>query len=246
MNWNDASYKRDYVRAMFARIARRYDLMNRLMTFGQDLRWRRQLVRATALPPDGRFLDVATGTGDVAFLAAQPPYAPRLVVGLDLVPAMLQRAQRRGADGHPPPVWLVGEALHLPFASETFDAVASAFLLRNVSDVAAALREQARVTRRGGRVACLDVPRPDGTTLGQRLFRLYFRHVVPLLGRVITGDGDAYKYLPASAEAFLTRTQLGHIMESVGLDDVRCHPVMLGAVVICVAVKREARSVCRL
>jgi demethylmenaquinone methyltransferase/2-methoxy-6-polyprenyl-1,4-benzoquinol methylase len=223
---------------MFARIARRYDLMNRLMTFGQDMRWRRWLVRATALPPGGRFLDVATGTGDVAFLATQPPHAPRLVVGLDLVPTMLQRAQRRGKTHPSSPAWLVGEALHLPFAAETFDAVASAFLLRNVGDVAAALREQVRVTRRGGRVVCLDVPRPDGATLVQRLFRLYFHHGVPLLGRVVAGDWDAYKYLPASAEAFLTRTQLRHIMESVGLEDVRCHPVMLGAVVICVAVKR--------
>lgn len=238
MKFSDATHKRAYVRAMFARIARRYDLMNRLMTFGQDMRWRRMLVRATQLPPGGRFLDVATGTGDVAFLAAQPPHAPRLVAGLDLVAAMLQLARRRSDGVHPRPAWLMGDTLHLPFAAETFHAVASAFLLRNVTDVTAALREQARVTRRGGRVAFLDVPRPEGTTLVQRLFRLYFRYGVPLLGRVITGDWDAYQYLPTSAESFLTRTQLCHIMKSVGLDDIRCYPVMRGAVVICVGTKR--------
>ncbi|MGQ9501931.1 MAG: ubiquinone/menaquinone biosynthesis methyltransferase [Anaerolineae bacterium] len=238
MSDTDATHKRRYVRTMFARIARRYDLMNRLMTFGQDLRWRRMLVREAQLPPGGRFLDVATGTGDVAFIAAQAPHPPRLIAALDLVPTMLYLARRRAQSAHPQPAWMVGDTMHLPFATDTFDAVASAFLLRNVTDVAAALREQTRVTRPGGRVLVLEVPRPEGKTLTNRLFRLYFRHIVPLLGRVITGDRDAYKYLPASAETFLTRNQLHSIMESIGLDDARCHSLMLGAVVICAAVKR--------
>ncbi|MGC8879134.1 MAG: ubiquinone/menaquinone biosynthesis methyltransferase [Anaerolineae bacterium] len=238
MKFADATHKRRYVRTMFARIARRYDLMNRLMTFGQDLRWRRMLVREAALPSGGRFLDVATGTGDVAFIAAQAADPPKLIAGLDLVPAMLHLARRRAQAQRSQPAWTVGDTMNLPFASNTFDAVASAFLMRNVTDVAAALREQARVTRPGGRVLILEVPRPDGKTMANRLFRLYFRHIVPLLGRVITGDGDAYKYLPASAETFLTREQLHRTMESVGLGEVRCRPLMLGAVVVCMATKR--------
>lgn len=238
MKFADATHKRHYVRTMFARIARRYDLMNRLMTLGQDLHWRRVLVREAMLPSGGRFLDVATGTGDVAFIAAKAADPPRLIAALDLVPVMLQLARQRARAAQPQPAWLVGDTMRLPFAADTFDAVASAFLLRNVTDVAAALREQARVTRPGGRVLILEVPRPDGKTLANRLFRLYFHHIVPLLGRVITGDGDAYKYLPASAETFLTREQLHRIMKSVGLGDVRCHPLMLDAVVVCVAIKR--------
>jgi len=239
MKFASATQKRHYVRTMFARIARRYDLMNRLMTFGQDRRWRRVLVRTAALPHGGRFLDVATGTGDVAYIAAREADPSGLIVALDLVPVMLHLARRRTGEStqQSRPVWTVGDAMCLPFASDTFDAVASAFLMRNVTDVAAALREQVRVTRHGGRVLFLEVPKPTGKTIWNRLFHLYFRWIVPILGQVITGDKDAYKYLPVSAETFLTMDQLQSIMESVGLRQVRCYPFIFGSVVIYAAVK---------
>ena len=201
MSFGSSAEKRQYVRTMFGRIAHRYDLMNRVMTLGQDAGWRRVMVRAARLPPDGRILDVATGTGDVAFAALHDESGPSLVVGLDFALPMLQLAGMRA--GHSTsahrnmPCWAAGDTLCLPFASGTFDAVASAFLMRNVTDVAAALREHMRVTRSGGRVLILDVPRPAGKTIRNRMFRLYFRRLVPLLGQVITGQRDAYKYLPA-------------------------------------------------
>ncbi len=231
--------KRQYVQKMFERIALRYDLMNRLMTFGQDLRWRRVLVREANLPRAGRFLDVATGTGDVAFIAAEGTDQPDLIVGIDLVPKMVHLAHKRAKKRvcHREPVWMIGDTMCLPFASDTFDAVASAFLMRNVTDVVAALREQVRVTRPGGRVLILEVPRPDGRTFGNRLFRLYFHWIVPVLGWLITGDKNAYKYLPASAETFLTVGQLQSIMKSIGLGELYHYSFMFDSVAVHVAIK---------
>jgi len=259
MNFTSSAEKRQYVQAMFGRIAHRYDLMNRLMTLGQDVGWRRVMVHAAALPPGGRFLDVATGTGDVAFAALRDEARPRLVIGADFSLPMLHLARMRGGRCTLPrerrPGWTACDTLCLPFASNTFDAVASAFLMRNVTDVAAALREQMRVTRTGGRVLVLDVPRPppctpqkacgtvedrglpQGGSLRRRIFRLYFHRVVPLLGRIITGEADAYKYLPNSAESFLIPDELTRIMGSLGLSQVRYDLFMMGTIALHVGAK---------
>jgi demethylmenaquinone methyltransferase / 2-methoxy-6-polyprenyl-1,4-benzoquinol methylase len=236
MTFESGAAKRRYVQTMFGRIAGRYDLMNRVMTLGQDVHWRRELVRAAALPPDGRFLDIATGTGDVAFAAMCDPSAPNIVVGADFALPMLRLAhERMSRSPLPAPQrlrWAAGDTLCLPFASDAFDAVASAFLMRNVTDVSAALREQMRVARPGGRVLILDIPRPAGATLRSRLFRLYFHHGVPLLGQIITGQKDAYKYLPVSAETFLTPDELASIMEMSGFREVFYRLFMLGTVAL--------------
>jgi demethylmenaquinone methyltransferase/2-methoxy-6-polyprenyl-1,4-benzoquinol methylase len=250
MAFNSASEKHRYVNTMFARIAHRYDLMNRLMTGGQDVRWRQLMVREAAMPPGGRFLDVATGTGDVAFEALRQ-YGPdgtgqtahsnlALVVGADFALPMMRVGQMRAA-GWPEPHarqvrWTGADTLCLPFPDDTFDAVASGFLMRNVTGVAAALAEQRRVTRPGGRVLVLDVPRPPDTLLG-RLFRFYFHQIVPRLGGLISGQPDAYAYLPRSAEAFLRPDELAAVMESVSLRQVRYRMLMLGMVALHVGIK---------
>ena len=236
MSFRSSTEKRQYVRTMFGRIAHRYDLMNRVMTLGQDAGWRRAMVFAARLPPDGRFLDVATGTGDVAFAALRDESGPSLVVGVDFTLPMLELARVRA--GHSTsarqkmPGLAAGDTLCLPFASGTFDAVASAFLMRNVTDVEAALGEHMRVTRSGGQVLILDVPRPAGKTIRSRMFRLYFHRLVPLFGQVITGQRDAYKYLPSSAETFLTPAELAGIMESLGFQQVRYQLFMMGTVAL--------------
>lgn len=236
MTFESGAAKRRYVQAMFGRIAGRYDLMNRVMTFGQDGLWRRTLVAAAALPPGGRFLDIATGTGDVAFASLRREAPPGLVVGADFALPMLRLARQRAVHESLPAAgrigWTAGDTLCLPFASGTFDAVASAFLMRNVTDVAAALREQLRVVRPGGRVLVLDIPRPTGSTLHNRLFRLYFHHAVPLLGRMLTGQQDAYKYLPVSAESFLTPDELASIMGKSGYVQVHYQLFLMGTVAL--------------
>jgi len=236
--FESAAEKRRYVRTMFGRIAHRYDLMNRLMTGGQDRRWRRWLVEELQLTAGSRLLDVATGTGDVIFTALGLHTDLELAVGVDFSLPMLVNGRRR-AEAMPAChriVWAAGDTLCLPFPDNSFDAVASAFLLRNVTDLTVALREQHRVTRPGGRVAALDIPRPPDGVWGT-LFRFYFHQLVPRLGGLISGQGDAYAYLPRSADAFLRPDQLAEVMESIGLQRVRYRTALSGIVAIHVGVK---------
>jgi demethylmenaquinone methyltransferase/2-methoxy-6-polyprenyl-1,4-benzoquinol methylase len=234
MTFDSAAEKRRYVNAMFARIARRYDLMNRLMTGGQDVRWRQLMVRQAVLVPGGRFLDIATGTGDVAFEALRQQSGLALTVGADFTLPMMHVGQARAAGR--PVRWTAADTLRLPFPDDAFDAVASGFLMRNVVDVAAALAEQRRVTRPGGRVLVLDVPRPPDTFWG-RLFRFYFHQIVPRLGGLISGQADAYAYLPRSADAFLRPDELAAAMEAAGLHEVSYQMLMLGTVALHKGVK---------
>jgi demethylmenaquinone methyltransferase/2-methoxy-6-polyprenyl-1,4-benzoquinol methylase len=229
MTFDSAAEKRRYVNTMFARIARRYDLMNRLMTGGQDVRWRQLMVRQAALAPGGRFLDIATGTGDVAFEALRQQPRLALTVGADFTLPMMRVGQARAAGRLVR--WAAADTLRLPFPDDTFDAVASGFLMRNVVDVAAALAEQRRVSRSGGRVLVLDVPRPPDTFWGH-LFRFYFHQIVPRLGGLISGQSDAYAYLPRSADAFLRPDELAAAMESAGLREVGYQMLMLGTVAL--------------
>ncbi|MFQ5612362.1 MAG: ubiquinone/menaquinone biosynthesis methyltransferase [Anaerolineae bacterium] len=236
MTFDSASEKRQYVTEMFGRIAHRYDLMNRVMTGGRDVAWRRLLVREAQLPPEGRFLDIATGTGDIAFEALRQRPGLALVVGADFTLPMVAVGRAR-ADGRPVR-WAGADTQHLAFPSNTFDAVASGFLMRNVTDVRLALAEQTRVCKPGGRVLVLDVPRPADTPFG-KLFRFYFHQIVPRIGGLISGQGDAYHYLPASADAFLRPEELKLEMEAVGLRDVRYRMLMLGTVALHVGAKPE-------
>jgi len=213
---------------MFAAIAPRYDLMNRLMTLGRDRVWRRTVVRLCALPPGGRLLDVATGTGDIGYEALLAGTGTRCI-GLDLTREMMLRG--RGKHAGTEFAFAEGDALALPFGDSTFDAACSGFMMRNVVDVQAAFAEQARVVAPGGRVVCLEITLPR-TPLFGRLFHLYFFHIVPLLGRLISGQREAYTYLPESAVAFPRPRELRRIMESAGLRDVQYRSAMFGTVAI--------------
>jgi len=230
VTFNSPEEKYAYVNEMFARIARRYDVMNKIITGGQDARWRKLVIQAANLPPaGGRLLDIATGTGDIAFEALRQHPHLALVVGGDFTLPMMLVGQRR-ARGRLVR-WSGADALRLPFPDQQFDAVTSGFLLRNVVDVRQALREQARVCRPGGRVVALEIPRPADHLLG-RLFRLYFHYVTPAVGGLISGHREAYKYLPSSADVFLRPEELKGVMESVGLKRVRYHMLMLHTVAL--------------
>jgi demethylmenaquinone methyltransferase / 2-methoxy-6-polyprenyl-1,4-benzoquinol methylase len=226
--------KAAYVRAMFGQIAGRYDLMNRLMTFGRDRAWRRYTVaRLSPLaggesPGSRRILDVATGTGDLAreALRQQPDVQ---VVGLDFTPEMLTLARRK--EGSARISWIAGDALRLPFASGALDGLVTGFALRNVVDIPAAFAEMARVTRPGGRVACLEMARPR-SSLFRRLFDLYLYGLVPLVGALVSGQRAAYTYLPHSVTAFLTPEQITDVMRAAGWTGVTVRRLALGAIAV--------------
>jgi demethylmenaquinone methyltransferase/2-methoxy-6-polyprenyl-1,4-benzoquinol methylase len=212
-----------YVAAMFGRIAPRYDLMNTLMTGGQDSRWRRTVAESLVLGDHAQVLDVGTGTGKLAEAVRQAKPRAR-VIGVDFTLPMLRQAQRdllfAGAD-----------ALKLPFADETFDAVVSGFVMRNLADVPAGIAEQARVLRPGGQLAVMETT-PGPPNLWRPLFRLYFRRLVPLLGQLIAGDESAYTYLPESTLAFLEPDRLAGVLRENGLVDVTVRRLALGSVAV--------------
>lgn len=239
MTFNSATEKRQYVHNMFSRIVHRYDMMNRVMTAGQDRAWRRFLIAQAQLPAQGRLLDLATGTGDIALEVLRDGPPLHQIVGADFTLPMLQVAQQReqklGA-AQKPIIWSGADALSLPFAENTFDAVANGFLMRNVVDINQALREQYRVCKPGGRVLILEIPRPPDTLLGN-LFRFYFYRIVPIIGGLISGQHDAYNYLPASADAFLRPDELKAAMAAVGLKDIRYTMLMFNTVALHVGVK---------
>jgi demethylmenaquinone methyltransferase/2-methoxy-6-polyprenyl-1,4-benzoquinol methylase len=213
-----------YVQDMFGRIARRYDLMNRLMTFGQDRRWRRFVVRQADLPRGGWLLDIATGTGDIAFEARQQ--VPDLhVVAADFALPMMRVGQRR--NGARAIAWQAADTLHLPYVGTAFDAVTSGYLFRNVTDIPGALAEQVRVLRPGGRLVTLDTtPPPRG--LLRPFIQFHLKFVIPALGRIISGQADAYRYLPESTLGFKTAEELAGLMRAAGLVEVGYRRFMLG------------------
>ncbi len=217
-----------YVRAMFARIAGRYDLLNGLMTLGQDTSWRREAVRRLAPTPRARVLDLGTGTGDLAFEVRRQAPGARLVAA-DFTPEMM--ALGRSRPGGEEVAWVVADALNLPFAQDTFDGVISGFLMRNVIDVDRALAEQYRALRPGGALVCLDTTPPRPGPL-HPLLTFHLHRVVPLLGRLVAGDAEAYNYLPDSTEGFLAAEALAERMDRAGFEAVGFVRRMLGTVAI--------------
>ena len=199
------------VRQMFDRIAPVYDAMNRVMTAGLDRRWRAATIRETVRPGD-RVLDACCGTGDLA-LAARRAEADS-VVGVDFSERMLERARRKG----PELEWIRADVLALPFEDGSFDDAVVGFGVRNVEDLEAALRELRRVLRPGGRVGILEITTPCG--LLAPFYRVWFEHIVPLLGRLLPG-GDAYTYLPASVRRFPGPEELAELLRACGFEYVR-------------------------
>lgn len=222
-----------FVRHMFARIASTYDLMNRLMSMGQDQRWRRELLEYCQLPLHGTLLDVGTGTGDIAYEAMRLHPSVQ-AYGTDFTYEMMAAGVGK-LPGHVLP-FTQGDTFALPFPDNTFDAVVSGFMLRNVVDRTAAFREQARVTKPGGRVVCLETTPPTNSPLGP-LFLFYFFRLVPILGGIISGDPQAYSYLPQSTIEFPPPRMLQHMMEQAGLQHVFYVEKMFGSVAIHVGTK---------
>jgi demethylmenaquinone methyltransferase/2-methoxy-6-polyprenyl-1,4-benzoquinol methylase len=210
------------VRQMFDRIAPRYDRVNRLMTLGTDMHWRRNVVARLAISAHDRVLDLACGTGD--FLAIARPRA-REVVGLDFAAVMLAQARAR----HGAAASLVqGDALRLPFADASFDAAVSGFALRNFTCLPPAFRELSRVVRPGGRIGLLEVDRPRSAAI-RAAHAVYFNRLVPLVGGLLAGDRAAYRYLPASAAYLPPSKEIAAMLRAAGFTAIRKQSFMLGA-----------------
>ena len=217
---------------MFGRISRRYDLVNRLLSLGIDGRWRRFAADQACLRPGDRALDVASGTGDLAFEMARRVGTTGSIAGLDLTREMLvlghaksvQRGEKR-VDHHE------GDAMNLPYRDNAFRAATMAFGGRNVPDLIGAFREMGRVVEPGGQVVFLELNRPK--MLGFRqAFDFYFHTFSPLIGGLLSGDRAAYEYLPRSVDKFESVGDIAVCMRDAGLTDVRVHPKMFGVAVV--------------
>lgn len=217
-----------YVQKMFTRIAGRYDVMNRLMTFGQDLSWRKEVIRRAAIHPGNRVLDLGSGTGDIALEihAHQPDAWP---LAADFTVEMMRVGQKRpNGDALD---WCATDALNLPYANESFDAVVSGFLMRNVSDLPRALAEQRRILKPGGRIVILDTTRPPENLLAP-FIRIHLNTVIPTLGKLITGESEAYTYLPDTTKGFLRAEELAMRMSDATFSGIGFKRVMFGTIAI--------------
>lgn len=223
------------IRAMFDAIARRYDFLNHLLSANIDQHWRRICVREVSkLLPCGRpeILDVGCGTGDLSLAFS----VVGRVVGCDFSgPMLLVGRQKVASSGAAHPVFLLeGDALALPFAGASFDAVVSAFVLRNLSDAQEGLREMRRVARTGAVLAVLDFSMPQAPVIG-RLYRIYFLKILPWLGTLISGVRGAYKYLPNSVQSFPGPEQLAMMIASAGFESVEYRLLSGGIAVLLLA-----------
>ena len=218
----------NYVRHMFSRLARRYDLVNRWMTWGQDVKWRHEVIDKADLPSRGRLLDIGTGTGDLALNALYRENNLH-VVGADFTPEMMQVGRNR--QNGKSVLWLNTDALYLPFAAKSFNAVVSGYLLRNVVDIQRTLSEQYRVLKSGGHMVCLDTSPPPGD-IWHLPERLYLSFIIPFIGGMLTRDLNAYRYLPQSTRRFMRADELASNMREVGFKDVQYRQFMGGTMAI--------------
>ena len=220
--------KSQYVRTLFATIADRYDFITVALSYGQDRKWKRQLA-ALAQPAAGRrALDLATGTGDIAFALCT---SGAQVVGLDITPRMIELAKAKRMERSGSCVFVVGDMLALPFPDRSFDLVTTGYGLRNVPDLEGALDEMARVLTPGGLALSLDFNRP-ANGLVRRAYLLYLSIVGGVLGSLLHGDPDTYRYIPASIRRYPGGVAVGRLMEARGFTDVRYMPVLGGLMAI--------------
>ncbi len=231
----------DRIAGMFDAIAPRYDLLNRVLSAGIDKRWRARAIRSLHLTGRETLLDVCTGTADVA-LQARTDGAAR-VVGVDFAGGMLSLGQRKiEAAGEASRITLIrGDAMRLPARDGSADAVTVAFGIRNVQRPEVACAEMARTLRPGGRLAILEfgVPRIPGLSA---FYLWYFTHVLPRIGRAVSGHNAAYSYLPASVGTFPPPREFMGILTAAGFTDVRADPLTFGIVYLYTATKAQAHA----
>ena len=230
--------KRPYVQRLFARIAHIYDLMNLLMSFGMDRRWRAFAARYLALGSGELGLDLGTGTADLSIAVIRRSGPGTRMIGMDITPEMLDQGRIKLARlGLQDRIDLrIGDAEHIDLPENSVDGCCSAFMVRNLTDIRQGFREMLRVVRPGGRVVCLEISHPPGKIFGT-LFHLYFYRLAPLFGTIIGKAFEEYNYLPHSLTSFPDAPALKAIMEEVGWSDVRFYRLTGGIVTVHVGTK---------
>ena len=223
--------KSRYVRGIFSDIAPRYDLLNRLLSFNVDRAWRRRAIAGLNIErnPAGSYLDLCAGTLDVSAMIASDRAFRGRVLSVDFAEPML-RAGRMKVDGFAVAP-IAGDALALPLESGSIDGAIVAFGIRNVADLDAALREVVRVLKPAGRFVILEFSTPRAPAVNAA-YQLYFRHVLPLIGRVISGHRTAYRYLPRSVANFPVMEELARRMRAAGFSGVSWRSISLGIAAI--------------
>ena len=223
--------KRQYNRRLFATIADRYDLITRLLSFGRDQAWKRQVIALARVGSGDCALDLACGTGDLAFAAEA---SGATATGLDLTPRMIALARRKAVSLESRAHWLVGDMCALPLPNARFTVVTTGYGLRNVPDLPAALREIRRVLVPGGRLCALDFDRPDAAWL-RGIYLAYLSVVGGALGWVLHRDPATYRYIPASIRRYPGARGVKTMMEDAGFEEVRHVRVLGGLMAIHVA-----------
>lgn len=226
-----ADDKRAYVRTVFEQIAPRYDLLNHLLSFNVDRRWRRRALQALAWTrkPDGRYLDLCAGTLDVGAQLSASPAFTGFILAADFALPMLQAGAGKAPRDTLCPV--AADAQRLPISNDAMDGAIVAFGIRNVASLDAALAEVYRVLAPGARLVILEFTTPRAR-LVRAAYHAYFHHVLPLIGGMISGHGSAYRYLPRSVANFPREEELAARMGAAGFDDVRWESLTFGIAAI--------------
>lgn len=229
---------------MFDRIAGRYDLLNRIISFRLDSRWRRQVIQALLTQPAPRILDLGTGTGDLVFDAANAANGNGSFIGLDFSLQMLHLAQAKQEKfAHRASTsFVMGSAMLAPFKNNSFDGAMSAFVLRNVSDLPLLFTEAHRVLKPGGKVVSLDMFPPSATWFSAA-YSIYFHWFMPRIAALLARDRDAYQYLSDSVRQFHPPEKVAQIIEQAGFEQVVVRKFLSGAVCMHVAFKPTSSTV---
>jgi len=229
--------KKKYVLNLFSSIPDHYDNMNRVMSLGLDMKWRKKSIRLANFKKDGLLLDLATGTGDM-IVAAKKFLPEAKIFGLDFCEPLMRLAQEKvnGRFDHQQVNWIQGDAMELPFEDNSLVGAFTAFALRNVISVKQLFAELYRVIRPGGKVVSLEMVRQKNPML-RKFFSFYFNSIIPRLGRWFTSYPDAYSYLPLSIENFYTSDGLSELISGIGWKNVQHKPLMFQNVAIHVAEK---------
>lgn len=233
----DGKTRKEYVQKMFNDIAHRYDLLNHLLSAGTDIYWRRKAVSKLNINSGSLILDIACGTGDLAFTSNKLKKSK--VYGIDIATKMLElgnrKAQEKGTSENVK--FFAGDGENLPFNNEVFDAVTIAFGVRNMGNVKKNLSEMSRVLKPGGQLIVLEFSTPKLNFL-KKIFRIYFHNILPLIGRIISKDQKAYTYLPVSVDYFPPRREFARWIEDADFSPVCFWRLFNGIAVIYKGIKK--------